>query len=256
MALPKIAIVASSAPEAQEALERLSERYATVSVDDADVIVALGGDGFVLQTLHQFMDKNIPVYGMNRGTLGFLLNRYDEDNLLERIAQAETFALYPLRMKARRQNGEVVEALAINDVYVLRETRQIAHIRIYVDGRVRLDDLACDGIIIATPAGSTAYNLSAHGPIIPLGSDVLAMTPISAFRPRRWRGALLPHEAVVRLEILQSDRRPVSAVADMVEVRDVCDVEVREDRSVRIRLMFDSDQSLSERILAEQFSVN
>src|SRR5690606_4891991 len=224
--------------------------------DDADVIVALGGDGFVLQTLHQFMDKNIPVYGMNRGTLGFLLNRYDEDNLLERIAQAETFSLYPLRMKATRQNGEVVEALAINDVYVLRETRQIAHIRIYIDGRVRLDDLACDGIIVSTPAGSTAYNLSAHGPIIPLGSDVLALTPISAFRPRRWRGALLPHEAVVRFEILQSDRRPVSAVADMVEVRDVRDVEVREDRSVRIRLMFDSDQSLSERILAEQFGAS
>lgn len=256
MSLPKIAVLASDAPEAQAALERLRTIYKVADPKDADAIIALGGDGFVLQTLHQFMKIGTPIFGMNRGTLGFLLNRYDEQDLLERVARAETLSLYPLRMKATRTNGEVVEALAINDVYVLRETRQIAHIRIHVDGRVRLEDLACDGVIVATPAGSTAYNLSAHGPIIPLGSDVLALTPISAFRPRRWRGALLPHTAVVRLEILQCERRPVSAVADMVEVRDVREVEVWEDRSVRIRLMFDSDHSLSERILAEQFSVS
>ncbi len=255
MSQTKIAIIASDAPEAAAARERLCERYETVSPEEADVIVALGGDGFVLQSLHQFMRREIPIYGMNRGTIGFLLNRYDEQGLLERIARAETLTLHPLRMTATRTNGEIVEALAVNDVYVLRETRLTAHIRIQVDGRVRLDELICDGVIVATPAGSTAYNLSAHGPIIPLGADVLALTPISAFRPRRWRGALLPHKSTVKLEILQSDRRPVSAVADMVEVRDVREVLIKEDRTVKLMLMFDSDHSLSERILAEQFSV-
>lgn len=254
IAQPRIAIVASAAPEAKAAAAILSERYPSVDLAEADVVVALGGDGFMLQTLHQIMPREIPVYGMNRGRVGFLMNRYDADDLLDRVAKAETFTLYPLRMRAVKTDGEVVEALAINDVYLLRETRLTARVRITVDGKVRMEELVCDGVIVATPAGSTAYNLSAHGPIIPLNADVLALTPISAFRPRRWRGALLPHNAEVHLEIMQSDWRPVSAVADMTEVRDVQSVWIKEDRSVKLRLLFDSERTLSERILQEQFA--
>jgi NAD+ kinase len=254
MADPRIAIIASRAPDAQDALQALSTLYETVPVKEAEVIVALGGDGFMLHALHEVMHRRIPIYGMNRGTVGFLMNPYSDDNLVDRILKAETLTLYPLHMRAVAGDGKVTEALAINDVYVLRETRQTARVRISVDDKVRLEELVCDGVIVSTPAGSTAYNLSAHGPIIPLGADVLALTPISAFRPRRWRGALLPHQAEVRLEILNWDHRPVSAVADMIEVRDVREVYIRENRNVPLQLMFDSDQTLSERILREQFS--
>ncbi|RMF09542.1 MAG: NAD kinase [Alphaproteobacteria bacterium] len=253
MADPKIAIIGSDTPESQLAVRTLTARYDTVPPADADVIVALGGDGFMLHALHEHMGRGVPIYGMNRGTVGFLLNRYEEDNLLERIRAAERITLHPLRMRATRTDGTVVEALAVNDVYLLRETRFTARLRISVDGKVRLEELICDGALVATPAGSTAYNLSAHGPIIPLDAGVLALTPISAFRPRRWRGALLPHNARVKFDILQSEYRPVSAVADMHEVRDVRQVEVEEDRNIDLVLLFDSEHSLSERILQEQF---
>ncbi|MDA5194051.1 NAD kinase [Govanella unica] len=253
MDAPRIAIIAGRSPDAQDAFQALSRLYETVPVKEADVIVALGGDGFMLHALHEVMDLRVPIYGMNRGTVGFLMNRYTEDDLLNRIRSAETFTLYPLHMRAVTGDGKVTEALAINDVYVLRETRQTARLRISVDGKVRIEELVCDGVILATPAGSTAYNLSAHGPIIPLGADVLALTPISAFRPRRWRGALLSHQAEVRIEILNYDHRPVSAVADMIEVRDVREVYIRENRNVPLQLMFEADQTLSERILREQF---
>lgn len=249
----KIAILGSDAPLARKAANALKRRYDTVSPDEADVIVALGGDGFMLHVQHQFMGRGIPVYGMNRGTVGFLMNKYEETGLIERIRGAESITLHPLRMRAIKNDGTVVEALAINDVYLLRETRLTARLRISVDGKQRLEELVCDGALVATPAGSTAYNLSAHGPIIPLDAGVLALTPISAFRPRRWRGALLSHKARVKFEILQSKRRPVSAVADMHEVRDVREVEVFEDRDTKLVLMFDSGHSLSERILQEQF---
>lgn len=253
MSNPKIAVMASEAPEAKAAAERLQTLYPISPVEDADILVALGGDGLMLQALHANMERNIPIFGMNRGTVGFLMNRYAEQDLFERLATAETFTLHPLRMRAVREDGSTVEALAVNDVYVTRETRFAAKIRISVDGKVRIGEMICDGVIVATPAGSTAYNLSAHGPIIPLGADVLALTPISAFRPRRWRGALLPHTSEVRLEILHSTSRPVSAVADMLEVRDVRDVWIREERNIALRLMFDTEQTLSERILQEQF---
>jgi NAD+ kinase len=253
MSRKKIAIIAGDHPEAQEAAQDLERHYAHVAPEEADVIVALGGDGFMLQTLHNFMDRDIPIYGMNRGTVGFLMNKYSHNKLLERVEKAEEFTLYPLLMKATQIDGTVHEARAINDVYLLRETRQTAKIRIHVDGKIRMQELVCDGVLVCTPAGSTAYNLSAHGPIVPLGSDILGLTPISAFRPRHWRGALLAHNAEVRFEVLEYQKRPVSAVADTTEVRDIREVTVREDRSVSLKLLFDSDQSLSERILREQF---
>lgn len=253
MTQKKISIIASEHPDAQEAARDIERHYPHVRPEEADVIVALGGDGFMLQTLHKYMSRNKPIYGMNRGTIGFLMNPYSPDNLLNRLERAEEFVLHPLRMKTVQIDGTRHEALAINDVYLLRETRQTAKIRIHVDGKIRMPELVCDGVLVCTPAGSTAYNLSAHGPIVPLGSDVLGLTPISAFRPRRWRGALLPHTAEVRFEVLEYDKRPVSAVADMMEVRDIREVTIREDRSVSLRLLFDSEQSLSERILREQF---
>jgi len=252
---PKIAVIGGDTEEAQQAVADLTARYSTVPPEEADVIIALGGDGFMLHALHQYMGQNKSIYGMNRGTVGFLLNKYDEANLLERIKAAESITLHPLRMRAKKTDGTIVEAVAINDVYLLRETRFTARVRISVDSKVRLDELVCDGVLVATPAGSTAYNLSAHGPIVPLGAGVLALTPISAFRPRRWRGALLPHDAKVKFEILQSTHRPVSAVADTHEVRDVSEVVVEEDRSIDLVLLFDSEHSLSERILQEQFEV-
>jgi NAD+ kinase len=249
----RISIIASDHPDALEAAQDLERHYPHVPPEEADIIIALGGDGFMLSTLHKYMSRNKPIYGMNRGTVGFLMNPYSPGNLLERLEKSEEFILYPLLMQAVQIDGTRHEARAINDVYLLRETRQTAKIRIHVDGKVRIPELVCDGVLVCTPAGSTAYNLSAHGPIIPLGSDVLGLTPISAFRPRRWRGALLPHKAEVRFEVLEYDKRPVSAVADMTEVRDIREVTVREDRSVSLRLLFDSEQSLSERILREQF---
>lgn len=249
----KIAIIAADNSEALEAAADLQRHYPHVPAEEADVIVALGGDGFMLQTLHSYMHRNVPIYGMNRGTVGFLMNSYSRNKLTKRLEKAEEFSLYPLKMTAVGLDGSVHEARAINDVYLLRETRQTAKIRIHIDNKIRMPELVCDGVLVCTPAGSTAYNLSAHGPIVPLGSNVLGLTPISAFRPRRWRGALLPHNAEVRFEVLEASKRPVSAVADMTEIRDIREVTIREDRSVTLHLLFDSEHSLSERILREQF---
>ena len=251
----KLAFLASDRPEAQEALARLSERYGQSPRDEADAVVALGGDGFMLEVLHGEQDSHRPIYGMNRGSVGFLMNEYAEDDLLDRINAAERATIHPLKMVATDAAGVVHKAMAINEVSLLRQTRQTAKLRISIDGKVRLSELSCDGALVSTPAGSTAYNLSAHGPIIPLDAKVLALTPISAFRPRRWRGALLAHTARVSFEILESEKRPVSAVADNLEVRDVVEVHISEDRQVSMRMLFDAGRSLEERVLAEQFSV-
>ncbi|MDX1711646.1 MAG: NAD kinase [Rhodovibrionaceae bacterium] len=253
MSPQSIAFVAADTKEAQDALERLKQRYDSVAPESAEVIVALGGDGLMLETLHRYLHRNVPIYGMNCGTVGFLMNEYSEEKLDERLAAASRVTLHPLHMAAHTVAGESVEALAINEVSLLRESRQAAKIVISIDGVVRLSELICDGILVATPAGSTAYNLSAHGPIIPIGAPLLALTPISAFRPRRWRGALLPHKAQVTFEILQAAKRPVSATADYTEVRDVARVELHEDRSVALALLFDPEHNLEERILREQF---
>ena len=252
--MTRIAFTASNRPEAQEALARLAARYGDTPMAEADVIVALGGDGFMLETFHEHMSSGLPVYGMNRGSVGFLMNEYSELGLVDRIAAAEDAVIHPLRMTATDVHGKTHEALAINEVSLLRQTRQVAKLKISIDGKLRLAELACDGALVSTPAGSTAYNLSAHGPIIPLEAKVLALTPISAFRPRRWRGALLAHTARVTFEILEAEKRPVSAVADNFEVRDVMEVHVAEDRTVRLVMLFDEGRSLEERVLAEQFS--
>jgi len=249
----RIAFTASERPEAQEGRDRLAARYGEVPVAEAEVIVALGGDGFMLECFHDHMESGLPIYGMNRGSVGFLMNDYSEYGLVERIAAAEKAVIYPLRMIATDVRGKSHEALAINEVSLLRQTRQAAKLRISIDGKLRLGELSCDGALLSTPAGSTAYNLSAHGPIIPLDARVLALTPISAFRPRRWRGALLGHTAKVTFEILEANKRPVSAVADNFEVRDVMDVHIAEDREVSLNMLFDEGRSLEERVLAEQF---
>ena len=251
----RAAFLASSAPAAQEGLARLVELYGDLPEEEAEVIVALGGDGFMLETLHRVLHRNIPVYGMNRGSVGFLMNAWSENDLPERLAEAQAATLHPLRMVTVDAHGVRREAVAINEVSLLRETRQVAKIRITVDGRVRLAELSCDGVLVSTPAGSTAYNLSAHGPIVPLSANLLPLTPISAFRPRRWRGALLPSEAHVVFEVLEAEKRPVAAVADFTEVREVIRVEVREDRTVALTLLFDPGHGLSERVIAEQFTV-
>lgn len=248
-----IAFLASDAEEAQMALERLQTRYDHVAPAEADVIVALGGDGLMLESLHTHMDRGTPIYGMNRGTVGFLMNEYSETNLRERLDRAEQVQLHPLRMMAETTGGETRHALALNEVSLLRESRQAAKIRIRIDDVTRLEELICDGILTATPAGSTAYNLSAHGPIIPIGAPLLALTPISAFRPRRWRGALLPYKAEVAFDIREAVKRPVSATADYTEVRDVRHVRIHEDRSLISYLLFDPEHNLEERILKEQF---
>lgn len=245
--------VASESPEAQEPLKRMQELYGDAGSDGAEIIVALGGDGFMLQTLHTFLGRNRPIYGMNFGSIGFLMNEFAAANLHSRLDAAEPATVHPLRMHAATRAGDTVEAVAFNEVSLLRETRQAAKLRILVDGKVRIPELICDGILISTPAGSTAYNLSAHGPILPIDADLLALTPISAFRPRRWHGALLSHRAHTRFEILEADKRPVSAVADAHEVRDVHSVDVAEDRSITMTMLFDQGHSLDERILAEQF---
>ena len=249
----RIAFVASDTDVARTALTDLVRRYGQSEPKDADVIVALGGDGFMLEALHTYMDLKRPIFGIHRGTVGFLMNAYHDVDLMERITAAECVELHPLRMRAKDRSGQTFEALAINEVSMLRQTRQAARIRIFVDDRERMNELVCDGVLLSTPAGSSAYNLSAHGPVLPLDSNVLALTPISAFRPRRWRGAVLPHTATVRFEMLEDDKRPVSAVADRDEVRDVVEVTVREDRAINIHLLFDREHNLSERILAEQF---
>jgi len=236
-------------------LSILRARYDCVEdPSTADVIVALGGDGFMLHTLRQFVGVGKPIYGMNRGTVGFLMNEFVTDELTDRIASADQLTLHPLRMRATCQDGSVEEALAINEVSLFRETRQAATIDIRIDGVARLNGLVCDGVLLATPAGSTAYNLSAHGPIVPLGAEVLALTPISAFRPRRWRGALLPRSARVEFDVRDASKRPVSAVADSTEVRDVRHVEIVEDRNATATILFDPEHNLEERILKEQFA--
>jgi NAD+ kinase len=249
----KIAFVASDHQEAREALARLTRRYGNVAPDQAGALVALGGDGLMLQTLHRHMNDRIPIYGMNRGSVGFLMNEYREEDLRERLARAEVSRIHPLAMVAETSSGEVRRGLAINEVSLFRQTYQAAKLRISVDGRVRMNELICDGVLVSTPAGSTAYNLSAHGPILPIDAPLLALTPISPFRPRRWRGALLPNWARIVVDVLEPDKRPVSAVADHFETRSVTRVAVEEARSVELFMMFDPGHSLDERILSEQF---
>ncbi|WP_158968746.1 NAD kinase [Chachezhania sediminis] len=250
----KIAFLASRAPVAQTARAALIGRYGDVAVEKADVIVALGGDGFMLRTLHATEALPAPVYGMNRGTIGFLMNEYSEADLPERLAAAEEELLNPLAMLAVDQAGNTHEALAINEVSLLRAGPQAAKLRISVDGRVRLSELVCDGALVSTPAGSTAYNYSAHGPILPIGADVLALTAIAAFRPRRWRGALLPKTARVRFDVIEADKRPVHADADSISISNVHWVEIRSEPSITHRILFDPGHGLEERLIAEQFT--
>ncbi|HLG90493.1 MAG TPA: NAD kinase [Alphaproteobacteria bacterium] len=254
IAVDRIAFEATDTPEAREARAALVARYDGADPENADVIVALGGDGFMLETLHRHMVRQVPIFGMNRGTVGFLMNDYRENDIRARIAHSRAVVLHPLRMHAQCVDGATVEALAVNEVSLLRETRQTAKLRIAVDNVVRIEELICDGALVATPAGSTAYNLSVGGPIIPLRANLLALTPISAFRPRRWRGALLDHTARVTIEILEAIKRPVSAVADSTEVRDVHRVDICEDRSTKLTLLFDPEHALEERVLKEQFT--
>jgi NAD+ kinase len=249
----RIAFCASEAPIAQSAREALTRRYGDHTVEGADVIVALGGDGFMLQTLHRTEQNPAPVYGMNRGTVGFLMNEYSEHGLEERLRAAEETVINPLAMHATRRDGTAHEALAINEVSLLRAGPQAARLRISVDGKLRMPELVCDGALVATPAGSTAYNYSAHGPILPIGSDVLALTAMAAFRPRRWRGALLPKTAEVTFEVLDPDKRPVMAEADSRAVRDVVRVDIRSEPRVVHRVMFDPGHGLEERLIREQF---
>ncbi len=250
----KIAFAASSAPVAQTARAALVVRYGDVPLDEADVIVALGGDGFMLATLHGTQHLPAPVYGMNRGTIGFLMNEYSETDLVDRLEAAEEAVINPLAMTATCGDGSVHEALAINEVSLLRAGPQAAKLRITVDGRLRLDALSCDGALVATPAGSTAYNYSAHGPILPIGSDVLALTAVAAFRPRRWRGALLPKTAEVQFDVLEPEKRPVMADADSRSVTDVRRVVIRSEPSVEHRILFDPGHGLEERLISEQFT--
>ncbi|WP_411890057.1 NAD kinase [Yoonia sp. SDW83-1] len=254
MPRPKIAFTASPVPIAQSAQRELAAAYGDVEAHDADVIVALGGDGFMLQTLHATQGLDVPVYGMNRGTVGFLMNEFGADGLRARLDAAEEEIINPLVMTALTADGEMHEALAINEVSLLRAGPQAAKLRITVDGKLRMNELVCDGALVATPAGSTAYNYSAHGPILPIGSDVLALTAVSAFRPRRWRGALLPKGAVVRLDVIDPNKRPVMAEADGKSVRNVVSVEIRSEPTVRHRILFDPGHGLEERLIREQFA--
>lgn len=250
----RIAFLASDAPVAQTARAALIGRYGNAAPRDADVIVALGGDGYMLRTLHTTQHLAVPVYGMNRGTIGFLMNEYSESDLLERLAQAEEEIINPLTMTAMDQAGQSHEALAINEVSLLRAGPQAARLKITIDGRVRLSELVCDGALLATPAGSTAYNYSAHGPILPIGADVLALTAIAAFRPRRWRGALLPKTATVRFDVLNPDKRPVMADADSISIKDIDWVEIRSEPKIQHRILFDPGHGLEERLISEQFN--
>ena len=249
----KIAIVAADTPEAQAAKKELEAVYDTVPVEEANVVVALGGDGLMLHTMHELASTGKRIFGMNRGSVGFLMNEYRVEGLPKRIHNAVETVIHPLRMVATDKNGRQHEALAFNEVSLFRERHQAAKLRIYVDDVVRLNELVCDGLIIATPAGSTAYNLSAHGPILPLNAPLLALTPISPFRPRRWRGAILPDNSKISVEVLEPEKRPVAAVADSRECRDVRWVDVTREEKRVARLLFDSDRPLAEKVLAEQF---
>lgn len=249
-----ISFTASSAPDAEAAREELVALYGDTPLEEADVIVALGGDGFMLQTLHKAMNSSKHIYGMNKGSVGFLMNRYSTENLRERIAAATENVIHPLEMKTEDAYGNKHTALAINEVSLLRQSYQAAKLRVDIDGRTRLAELTCDGLLLATPAGSTAYNLSAHGPILPLDTPLMALTPVSAFRPRHWRGALLPEKVVVDITVLEGEKRPVNAVADHQEVKSIHHVRIRQARDMSVSILSDSDYSWSERILSEQFS--
>lgn len=250
----RIGFLAGGTEAAQKAYQRLTAKYDFVPPEEADVIVALGGDGHMLETLHAYLDRDVPIYGMNRGTVGFLMNEYRETRLAKRLEQAETVELRPLEMTVQTLDGETIQSVAINEISLLRETRQAAKLRIKIDNKVRMSELICDGLLVATPAGSTAYNLSAHGPIIPLDANLLALTPISAFRPRRWRGALLPDSVTITIDVLEPRKRPVSAVGDYTEVRDIRRIKVRASRDKSFALLFDPDHNLEDRILNEQFT--
>jgi len=253
MSASRLACIHSGTARAREGHDSLARRFAFVEPEDADVIVALGGDGFLLHCLHDYLGLGKPIYGMNRGTVGFLLNEFRDEGLLERVEAAKEIVLHPLRAAVQTVHGGSHHSLAFNEVSLLRHARQSAHIQVSISGRERLSRLVCDGVLVATAAGSTAYNLSARGPIIPFGSNVLALTPISPFRPRRWQGALLPHDVVVEFRILHPEKRPVSAAADFTEIPDVASVFVEEDRSRSVRVLFDPGHSLDERIFHEQF---
>lgn len=255
MNFDKITFLASDAPAAKRALTALAKRYGNAHPDKAEVVVALGGDGLMLQALHGCLKSGMPVYGMNRGSVGFLMNDFKETALPDRLNAAEATLIRPLRMVAHTHDGKRYERLAFNEVSFLRQRSQAAKLKLSVDGRVRLDEMICDGLIVATPVGSTAYNLSAHGPILPVGSPLLAMTPISVFRPRRWRGAILPNSAKVSVEVLEEDKRPVAAVADHDEVRHVVKVDIAEDKKRSVKMLFDPGRSLAERVLNEQFKI-
>ena len=251
--MPKIAFLSSAAPEALQAKRTFEALYPFVSPSEAEILIALGGDGFMLETMHTYLDSQVPIYGIHCGSVGFLMNELVPEELLKRIERAKPTILYPLEMTVYQNGGKAIKALAFNEVSLLRETRQAAKIQITIDEVIRLQELICDGILVATPAGSTAYNLSAHGPIIPLDAPLLALTPISAFRPRRWKGALLPETAHVTFTILDAQKRPVSAVADFTEVRDVSSVSINQSKDHHVTALFDHDHNLDERILREQF---
>ena len=250
----KLAFVNSGSPSSVAAQEELVKLHGNSTVDECDVIVPLGGDGFVLHCLHEYLALGKPIYGMNRGTIGFLLNEYDADGLLARIAAAQEEVLHPLGMEGESKDGRIHHALAFNEVSLLRSSRQSANLKILVNGKTELDKLICDGVLVSTPAGSTAYNLSVHGPVVPLGAQLIALTSISAFRPRRWRGALLPQDAVVCIENLDPEKRPVSASADQTEVEDVVSLTVSQVEDKAVTMLFDAGHSLNERILREQFA--
>ncbi|MBT3070845.1 NAD kinase [Rhodomicrobium sp. Az07] len=249
----RLGFVASPAPEAQAALKKFAKRYGAVDPSSASVIVALGGDGLMLATLHRFMGTEVPIYGMHRGSVGFLMNEFIEDDLPERVANAKLSIIHPLKMQVENMAGETLNALAVNEVHLFRQTAQSARLSISVDGKERIGELVADGVLVATPAGSTAYNFSAGGPILPLKAKLLALTPISPFRPRRWRGALLSNKAHVKITVQEAGKRPVSAVADHAEFRSILSVSIREERAIGLKLLFDPGHALEERILAEQF---
>ena len=253
MPFKQIAFLASDAPSAKRALTRLAKLHGNADLAKADVVVALGGDGHMLQTMHKMVSTGIPIYGMNRGTIGFLMNDFSEANLHQRLEAAELTTIHPLRMTAMDASGKKHSGIAFNEVSLLRQRHQAAKIAIHIDGKERLKELICDGLLVSTPVGSTAYNLSAHGPILPIGSPLLALTPISAFRPRRWRGAILPRNAKVTLIINEAEKRPVAAVADHLEVREVVTVKIVEDKKRIVKMLFDPGHSLAERVLNEQF---
>ncbi len=249
----RVSFVSSGTPEADTSMARLRGRYGDVGLDRAEIVVALGGDGLMLQTLHKMMPRGVPVFGMNCGSVGFLMNDYSDERLVERLAAAKPTRITPLQMQVTDVAGGRFEALALNEVSLFRTTYQAVKVEIIVDGRTQMEELICDGILLSTPAGSTAYNLSAHGPILPIDSPLLALTPISPFRPRRWRGAIIPNTAVVTFRTRETDKRPVSAVADNFEIKNVAEVVVRENREHRVTLLFDPGTGLEERVLSEQF---